>query len=168
VLSFPLPAIDPSWTLFLDRDGVLNRRIEGDYVRTVARLEILPGVPEAVAKLAQRFRHVLVVTNQRGVARGLIHPAELDRIHARLKQVLRVDAIYVCPHEAGICDCRKPKIGLALQAKRDYPDIDLRRALMIGDSESDMAFARGADMHGVLVAGDTGLAEIAARLAPAL
>jgi D-glycero-D-manno-heptose 1,7-bisphosphate phosphatase len=130
--------------VFLDRDGVLNRKpARGTYVSRVQDFALLPGVAEAVAALNRSGRTVIVVTNQRGIALGLYSQDDLDRIHDELRTQLathgaHVDAIYVCPHEAGQCDCRKPLTGLFEQAFRDFPAARPARSIMVGDSLRDV------------------------------
>lgn len=149
---------DPSWTLFLDRDGVLNRKIENGYVLDAAMLEILPGAPQACAALAKRFGSIVIVTNQRGIGRGLMTLEGLARIHARLLEAIgreggRIDAIFVCPHDLHeSCDCRKPKVGLALRAQAQIPGIEFSRSVLVGDSDSDIAMGRALEMFTVRIA----------------
>ncbi|HHG83529.1 MAG TPA: HAD family hydrolase [Bacteroidetes bacterium] len=139
--------VDASWTLFLDRDGVLNRRIVDDYVCNWAQWEWLPGTLEALANLSEIFGRMVLVTNQRGISRGLMSETDLNRIHsAMLADILaaggRLDAIYYCPHgrDAG-CDCRKPRPGMIRQARNQFPEIRPSRSIMVGDSPSDMELA---------------------------
>jgi D-glycero-D-manno-heptose 1,7-bisphosphate phosphatase len=146
-----------TWTLFLDRDGVLNRRVPDGYVRQVDELVMLDGVVEAVAELSAHSRRVVVVTNQAGVGKGLMTAADLDAVHARLEHHLavaggRVDAVLHCPHRVeDACGCRKPAPGLAWEAVRRFPDIDLGRSVMVGDSVSDCEFARVVGMRAVFI-----------------
>lgn len=131
-------------TVFLDRDGVINRkRPEGDYVKRWEEFEFLPGAKEALKVLKEMGVRLIVVTNQRGIARGVMTERDLEEIHRRMLEELSlfgasVDAIYYCPHEEGACDCRKPREGLFQKAKRDFPDIDFASSAVIGDSLSDM------------------------------
>jgi D-glycero-D-manno-heptose 1,7-bisphosphate phosphatase len=129
-------------TVFLDRDGVINR-LRSDYVLSWDTFEFLPGAKEAIALLNAVGMRVVVVTNQRAVARGLLSDNALSVIHARMRAELAeagaaLDAVYVCPHDKAVCDCRKPEIGLFLQAQRDFPAITFNRSVVIGDSLSDM------------------------------
>jgi D-glycero-D-manno-heptose 1,7-bisphosphate phosphatase len=143
----PIP-IDKGWTLFLDRDGVLNRKIENGYVRTPDELDILSGIPEALARFSAQFTRIVVVTNQRGIGRGLMTESDFDNVTEHLLQVIRVaggriDAVYHCPHLVeDACDCRKPGSGMPMQAKAAFPEIDFSRSVMIGDSNSDMVMGR--------------------------
>ena len=143
--------------IFLDRDGVINRkRPEGDYVRSWGEFEFLPGVLDALAAMAQTPARIIVVTNQRGIARGRLTEADLAEIHARMVAAIgahggRIDAIYYCPHEGG-CDCRKPRTGLFEQALRDFPDTDLANSVVIGDSLSDMEAAARVGCRAMLIA----------------
>ena len=135
-------------TVFLDRDGTINRKAaEGDYVKSWAEFEFLPGAIEALALMRSSGLRLVVVTNQRGIARGLMSEEDLADIHARMRAELArhdadVDAIYFCPHAAGECDCRKPGTGMFEQARGDEPAIDFADSAMVGDSDSDMAAAR--------------------------
>ena len=144
--------------VFLDRDGVINRkRPEGSYVTSWGEFELLPGALEALALLAKADTPVIVVTNQRGIARGRMTEADLDDIHARLRAAVsaaggRLDAIYHCPHE-GPCRCRKPEPGLFEDAAADF-GLRLDETVVIGDQPSDMEAARAIGALGVLVAGD--------------
>jgi D-glycero-D-manno-heptose 1,7-bisphosphate phosphatase len=138
-------------TAFLDRDGTINVKAhEGAYVESVEDFRYLPGAQEAIRLLAEAGWRVIVVTNQRGVALGRMSLEAVDDIHDRLR-LLPVDAIYVCPHAEGVCDCRKPGIGLFEQAKRDFPGIDFGRSVMIGDSQRDMQAGERAGCRTVLV-----------------
>ncbi|MEU1821195.1 MULTISPECIES: D-glycero-alpha-D-manno-heptose-1,7-bisphosphate 7-phosphatase [Streptomyces] len=146
-------------TFFLDRDGTLNAKPpDGRYIRCPAELVLLPGAAEAVRELNAGGRRVVLVTNQRGVARGLMTSADLAAVHARLATLLRghgafLDAVYVCPHEVGECGCRKPLPGLLKAAMRDFRDIDPADSVMIGDSESDVLAGRAAGTGTVLLQG---------------
>jgi histidinol-phosphate phosphatase family protein len=138
--------IDFSWTLFLDRDGVINKKIVDDYVIDWDQFEFLPGVHEAFKTFAQIFGKIIVVTNQQGIGKGLMTESKLKTIHSNMiaeinKQGGRIDAIYFAPSvkEANHID-RKPNVGMALKAKKDFPEIDFKRSIIAGDSKSDMEF----------------------------
>jgi D-glycero-D-manno-heptose 1,7-bisphosphate phosphatase len=129
---------------FLDRDGVINRKApDGEYVTRWEDFHFLTGVAEAIAQLNQAGFSVIVVTNQRCVAKGLITQAELEKMHKRVSDHLasagaRIDAFYYCPHETeALCNCRKPEPGMLLEAARSR-DLDLASSWMIGDSEIDI------------------------------
>jgi D-glycero-D-manno-heptose 1,7-bisphosphate phosphatase len=130
--------------VFLDRDGVLNRKApEGQYVTRWEEMEFLPGAPEAVRLLNQAGYFVAVVSNQRCVAKRLITASELESMHVRMQRKYaaagaRIDAIYYCPHDfEPPCSCRKPQPGMLLQAARTH-DLDLSESWMIGDSAHDV------------------------------
>jgi D-glycero-D-manno-heptose 1,7-bisphosphate phosphatase len=148
-------------TVFLDRDGVLNRKLpEGEYVSAWEHFHLLPGAPEAVGKLKQAGLCVLVVSNQRGVALGFYRAEDVDRIHAQLQKELeahgvQIDGFYFCPHDKGVCNCRKPLPGLFQQAQAQYPDIQPETSVMIGDSLSDIEFGRNLGMTTIFIEGDT-------------
>ncbi len=147
-------------TLFLDRDGVVNVRIVDGYVTRVEDFVFLPGVLEAMRLLRPRFKRIIIVSNQQGIGKGLFTMEQLHKVHSHMQAELGtqgtpVDGIYVCPHLANEhCSCRKPNIGLALQAKKDFPEIDLNSSIMVGDSVSDMHFALNANMIPVSVGPD--------------
>jgi D-glycero-D-manno-heptose 1,7-bisphosphate phosphatase len=127
-------------TAFLDRDGTINVKApEGEYVTSPAQFRYLPGAEDAIHLLAGAGWRVVVVTNQRGIALGRMSAEAVDEIHDRLLRELPVAAVYVCPHEKGTCDCRKPGTGLFQQAQRDFPEIDFSRSVVIGDAPSDIA-----------------------------
>lgn len=156
-MTLPNAAIDRSWSVFLDRDGVINRHLPNDYVKSVAEFELLPDVPQAIARLTRRFGRLFVATNQQGVGKGLYTLDDLDLIHAHMLRLIaaqggRIDRIYVAPQLASEnSPWRKPGIGMALQAKRDFPEIDLMKSIMVGDSLGDMQFGRSAGMHTVWI-----------------
>ena len=151
--------------VFLDRDGVINRKApEGDYVVRWEDMKILPGVQEGIALLNRSGYLVIVASNQRCVAKGLISATDLEALHRRLSEYLSasgaaLDAIYYCPHENDPpCDCRKPQPGMLLAAARDH-QIDLGASWMVGDSTADIEAGRKVGCRTVLVApGDTYLA----------
>ena len=144
-------------TVFLDRDGVLNRKMpEGAWVTGPEELSLLAGVPEAVARLNRAGLLVLVVTNQRGIAQGRLTAEGLKRIHDGLLASLgsrgaHLDGIFVCPHERGECECRKPLTGMFEQAKAKFPALDAMTSVMVGDSLSDMQFGRTLGMLTILL-----------------
>jgi D-glycero-D-manno-heptose 1,7-bisphosphate phosphatase len=145
------------WSLFLDRDGVLNVRIPGDYVRSWEMWQWLLGSLEALAILRSQFRRMLIVSNQQGIGKGLYSHEDLALIHERMKEDMlgvsaSFDGIYYCPDLAGKdAYCRKPNPGMAEQAKRDFPDINFHRSVMVGDRPSDMAFGNQLGMYTVLL-----------------
>ena len=133
-----------SRAVFLDRDGVINQRPpEGDYITRWEDFHILPGVAEGIALLNHAGFSVIVVTNQRCVAKGQLSEADLQQMHERMTDVLaragaKIDATFYCPHDIEPrCDCRKPAPGMLLSAARLH-GIDLRASWMIGDSDNDV------------------------------
>ena len=161
-------------TVFLDRDGVLNEKMpEGQYVTSWNEFRLLPRVAESVAKLNQAGLRVIVVSNQRGVARGLYTASDVDAIHSRLQTLLqagggKIDGFYYCPHDKGQCNCRKPLPGLFDQAVSDFPEIVAASSAMVGDSLSDIEFGRRLGMLTVVVDGDPERRKAGAEAAAAL
>ena len=151
---FAPAAID---TVFLDRDGTINRKApEGQYVTSGAGFELLPGAREAIRLLNEIGARVVVVTNQRGIALGRMSERDVDDIHARMRQELglggaHVDAVYTCPHDHGECDCRKPDVGLFRRALRDFPDLRLEDSAVVGDSPADMRAGAALGLTRVLI-----------------
>lgn len=139
--------------LFLDRDGILNKHLLGDYVRNWSMWEWLPGVLEAMPALAKRYQRIFIVTNQQGVGKGLMTQADLDDVHRHMLADIeaaggRIDKVYVCTAlESEKSPNRKPEIGMALQAQRDFPEVDFHRSVMVGDSKSDELFAQKSHMR---------------------
>lgn len=139
--------------LFLDRDGILNKHLLGDYVRNWSMWEWLPGILEAMPVLAKRFKRIFIVTNQQGVGKGLMTEADLEDVHRHMLADIeaaggRIDKVYVCTAlESEKSPNRKPEIGMALQAQRDFPEVDFHRSVMVGDSKSDELFAQRSRMR---------------------
>jgi histidinol-phosphate phosphatase family protein len=148
-------SIDKTWTLFLDRDGVINDRIIDGYVTQPEGFHFIPGVLEALATLSKLFGKVILVTNQQGIGKGLMTTDQLNAIHHHMVKEIeqsggRLDAVYFCPDlKSKPENCRKPGITMALQAKADFPEIDFSKSVMVGDSESDMEFGENAGMISV-------------------
>jgi len=144
-------------TVFLDRDGTINVKAADDsYVMAPDDVALLPGAAAAIHRLNESGRTVIVVSNQRGVARGLFSSEHLDAVTARLVDLLaaegaRVDAFYYCPHESDECDCRKPLPGLLLRAAREVEGVDLDNAMLIGDAESDLGAAAAAGVPAIKI-----------------
>lgn len=160
MISKPLQ-IDKTWTLFLDRDGVINVKLEGDYVKKIEEFKFAKNAIKAIAKAKLLFGKILVVTNQQGIAKGLYTEDDLNKVHAYMQEQLakenaQVDKIYYCPALNGDIrfNCRKPDIGMALQAKNDFPEIDFSKSVMVGDSISDMEFGRKLGMYTVFISED--------------
>ncbi len=160
--------------VFLDRDGVINRKPpEGEYVGHWSDFHLLPGAASAIAALNRSGRRVLVVSNQRGVALGLYAAADVDALHAALNQHLaahaaHIDAFYFCPHDKNQCDCRKPKTGLFEDAFRDFPDASPANSVVIGDSLSDIEAARNLGAPSIFIQGDPDTQKPGANQAAAL
>ncbi len=146
-------------TLFLDRDGVINTRTPNEYVLQWEDFHFEHNALAALAILAKRFEFIFVVTNQAGIGKGLMSDLDLQTIHNQMIVEIsanhgRVDKAYYCPHLAyAKCACRKPASGMAFSAKADFPTIDFQKAIIVGDSLSDMEFGKKLGIATVLVAG---------------
>lgn len=152
--------IDKSWTLFLDRDGVINKKLPDDYIKTWEEFEFLPGVPEAIRVFSEIFGKILIVTNQQGIGKGLMTELDLEIIHDKMIKELRyegglINKVYHSPYLAKEKSVfRKPKPGMARKAKIDFPDIDFQKSIMVGDSKSDIEFGKNLEMYTVFIAAD--------------
>lgn len=152
-----LDQVNNDWTLFLDRDGVLNHEKNNDYVLNWNEFRFYDGVPEALASLDTRFKHIVIVTNQKGVGKGVMQLEDLQEIHNNMLAIIekaggRIDKIYFCSDLPDDSPNRKPQPGMAFQAKADFPAIDLSKSIMVGNRPSDMKFGRNAGMRTVYLA----------------
>lgn len=143
-------------TLLLDRDGVINVLRPHDYVKCWEEFVFLPGVLEALARFARTAKHVFIVTNQRGVGKGIMTEQTLLDVHSKMcKEIAihggRVDGIYYCTSLTEADVRRKPGNGMFLEILHDYPDIRPEHCVMIGDSDSDMLFAENCGIRGIKV-----------------
>jgi histidinol-phosphate phosphatase family protein len=149
--------IDGDWTLFLDRDGVLNYDTPGDYVRNWSKFNFFDTTLSAMEKLANIFNLILIVTNQRGVGLGLMTQQNLDEIHQNmLAEIIanngRIDKIYYSTDTDKINSThRKPSTGMGLQAKQDFNEIDFSCSIMVGNNISDMQFGRNLGMYTIFI-----------------
>jgi histidinol-phosphate phosphatase family protein len=148
--------------IFLDRDGAINRKMpEGDYVKEWSEFSFLPGVLEAVRLLKENGFLIVVITNQRCVATGVITEGRLKEIHERMLNEIRkcggdIDAIYFCPHDVSDrCNCRKPEPGMILRAIKDFRacnmEVDLEKSYAIGDSEKDITSAKALGIKAIKI-----------------
>jgi D,D-heptose 1,7-bisphosphate phosphatase len=150
-------------TLFLDRDGVINKRIIDGYVCQWSEFVFEDNVLEALSILSPFFHRIIVVTNQQGIGKGLMTEEDFCHITEKMKQEVtinggRIDCVLHC--SALECDnsfCRKPKVGMGLQARKIYPEIRFKNSVMVGDSLSDMLFGKWLKMNTVLIADNTKL-----------
>jgi histidinol-phosphate phosphatase family protein len=149
--------INKEWTLFLDRDGVINKRIENDYVKHWMEFEFEKDVLPNFKRLNEVFGTIVVVTNQQGIGKGIYTKEDLELIHGNMLYELKyyngiINKVYYSPYLASENhQTRKPNIGMALQAKKDHPHIDFKKSIIVGDSMSDMEFGRTAGMTTVFI-----------------
>lgn len=149
--------------VFLDRDGVINENRD-DYVKAWGEVRFLPGVLEALARLAATPFRIVLTSNQSPIGRGILTRAQVDAVNHRLVTEIearggRVDGVYYCPHrpEEG-CECRKPRPGLLLQAAQEL-DLDLGGSHLVGDAVSDVEAALTAGVQPVMVRTGRGAAQ---------
>lgn len=148
--------IDKDWTLFLDRDGVINIERNNDYVYKPDQFVFDENVLEILEKSASLFSKIIVVTNQRGIGRGLMTTQNLNDVHNfMLKEINkhsgRIDAIYFAPDRSDDAPNRKPNTGMADQALKDFPQINFDKSIMVGNNISDMEFGKRMKMKTIFL-----------------
>ncbi|MCO5259493.1 MAG: HAD-IIIA family hydrolase [Crocinitomicaceae bacterium] len=152
--------IDSSWTLFLDRDGVINSRKIGGYIETIDEFEFLPNAKSAIVAFSHLFNHVFVVTNQQGIGKGIMTESNLLDIHRYMMDEVENDGgkITKCYHAPALANdnspLRKPNTGMGLLAQSEFDGVDFQKSIMIGDSDSDIIFGTNLGMKTVRIVGD--------------
>jgi D-glycero-alpha-D-manno-heptose 1-phosphate guanylyltransferase len=151
-----LHQIDKTWTVFSDRDGVLNEDKVGSYIFHPDEYVFYEGVPEAFKLFREKFGRIIIATNQRGVGRGLMTVADLDAVHQKMLAGIedkggKIDAIFYATSIDNDDPVRKPNLGMAFKAIQQFPEIDLSRSIMIGNNISDMEFGRNAGMYTIFL-----------------
>jgi len=152
----PINQIDKTWTLFLDRDGVINYEKQNDYIHCWEEFKFYEGVLIAMKKFSKIFHRIIVVTNQKGVGKGLTKLDDLHSIHANMEKEIiksggRIDAVYYCSDLDDNSPFRKPNPGMGLQAVKQFPDINLAKSIMVGNTISDMEFGRNLGVYTVFL-----------------
>ncbi len=148
--------IDKSWTLFLDRDGVINIESVGSYITSWSEFHFHDGALEALRIFSRFFGNIVVVSNQRGVGRGIMTLESLREINSNMRNAIldnggRLDKVYSAIAVTDDDHNRKPNTGMGLQAQEDFPGIDFKKSVMIGNSISDMEFGKRLGMHTVFL-----------------
>lgn len=156
VFYTPLPDITSDWTLFLDRDGIINKEIIGGYVLSFDAFQFEEGALDALKILQQYFTRIFVVSNQRGVGKNLMTQSDLDRITDKMQLAIhnyggRIDEVFYATSVNSDDEMRKPNKGMALLAKRKYPAISFSKSMMVGNMPSDMQFGRNIGAYTVYV-----------------
>jgi len=154
---FNFKTIDNSWTLFLDRDGVINFERNNDYVKAWEEFKFYDESIKALPLLAAKFKTIVITTNQKGVGRGIMTEESLQTIHHNMVSEIvkmggRIDHIFYCTDLDNDSINRKPQPGMALQAKKKFPSIDFTKSIMVGNRTSDMEFGRNVGLHTVFLA----------------
>mgnify|MGYP001334114918 CR=1 FL=1 len=130
-------------TLFLDRDGVINYKIENEYVKSICEFKFIPDFIHVVKDLSLLFNRIIIITNQQGIGKGLMSISDLNEIHEHMLNTInhnngRIDKIYYCPHlDSDNCICRKPSPGMIYKACKEF-NINPQKSIIIGDKESDI------------------------------
>ncbi len=150
-------SVDKTWTLFLDRDGVINYEKENSYVLKQEDFIFYEDVLKALSILEKIFGLIIIVTNQKGVGKELMTLTELNDIHLSMTKEIhssggRIDKIYYCTDLDDKSRNRKPQPGMAYQAKEDFPNINFSKSIIAGNKLSDMQFGRNAEMATVFIA----------------
>lgn len=154
---FDLKTIDNSWTLFLDRDGVINFERNNDYVKAWDEFKFYDESIKALPLLAAKFTTIVITTNQKGVGRGIMTEESLQTIHHNMVSEIekvggRIDHIFYCTDVDNDSINRKPQPGMAFQAQEKFPSIAFTKSIMVGNRTSDMEFGRNAGLHTVFLA----------------
>lgn len=148
------------WALFLDRDGVINQRIQDNYVKHPDDFIFIPGVKEALVSLSEKFDPVIIVTNQQGIGRSLMTAEQLSAVHQKMTDEItaeggRIDAIFFSPDLKNTRSfTRKPAVGMGLRARKQFPSISFKRSVIVGDTFSDILFGHRLGMVTVLIGND--------------
>lgn len=142
--------------LFLDRDGVINVERPNDYVKNIDEFEFIEGSLSAISFLSEYFEEIFIITNQRGIGKVIMSLSDVHDIHRYMideigKNGGKVSNIYFCPDIDSTSINRKPNIGMAFQAQRDYPYVNFNEAVMVGNSMSDIQFGNKLGMCTILV-----------------
>ncbi len=157
--DFDWSIFDEEWTLFLDRDGVINKKIDG-YVSEIDEFSFTENAPQVIAEMNEYFFRTFVVTNQQGISKGLMTEEQLNVVHQHMVKGIHakggyIDRVYFCGDLAGTGSTgRKPATGMGLQAKAEFPDISFRKGIMLGDSPGDMLFAKNLGMIGIFISSE--------------
>jgi D-glycero-D-manno-heptose 1,7-bisphosphate phosphatase len=154
---FDIKNTDTNWTLFLDRDGVINFEQHNDYVKKWAEFKFYEESLLALPILANKFKTIVITTNQKGVGKKLMTETDLTMIHQNMVLEIiqiggRIDHIFYCTDLDNASYNRKPQPGMAFQAKDKFPSIDFSKSIMVGNRTSDMEFGRNAGLHTVFLA----------------
>ena len=143
-------------TLFLDRDGVINHKTD-EYIQFFSEFRFIEDVPESIAKLSDYFERIIIVTNQQGIGKKIMTENQLFTLHDKMLSEInklggKIEKIYYCSHLSSVnCDCRKPKSGMLLKAKEDFPEIDFEKSILIGDSDTDIIAAENVNIKSIKV-----------------
>jgi histidinol-phosphate phosphatase family protein len=149
--------IDNTWTLFLDRDGVINKKLDNDYVKHWIEFEFIEGSILAIQTLSKLFYKIVVVTNQQGIGKRLYTVEDLEIIHKNMIYELeysggKIDKVYFSPYlNSENHPTRKPSTGMGVQAQKDFPKINFSKSIIVGDSLSDMQFGKSLGMYTVFI-----------------
>ena len=149
--------VDNSWTLFLDRDGVINNRNFDGYIEKITDFHFLPFVIEGLKSLSEKFSRIFIVTNQQGVGKGFMTKDQLAEVHQFMLEEfqsngIKIDAIFAATNLIGSDkDRRKPNPAMALEAKNKFPEIEFKKSIMVGDTDTDLRFGINLGMKTVLV-----------------
>ena len=159
--------IDQDWTLFLDRDGVINERVFGGYILDFSAFHFRSGVLDALEQFTNKFGRIIVVTNQQCISLGLLSQENLDFLHAQMQTEIeqnkgRIDAVFAATElKKSAPFHRKPNAAMAEMAKERFPEIEFQKSIMVGDTDTDIQFGRNLGMKTVLLRTEEKTSEIA-------
>jgi D-glycero-D-manno-heptose 1,7-bisphosphate phosphatase len=166
-----MPSFD---TLFLDRDGVINKKLRGRYVRNFGEFDFIVGALDAISKLSNVFARIIIITNQQGISKKIMSESDLNILHTQMVNMIeefggKISKIYYCPHlEEADCICRKPKPGMIEHAIIDFPEIIIENSYLIGDSDSDIEAGKSMNLNTFKVDNDFTLAKWTSSLSSSI
>jgi D-glycero-D-manno-heptose 1,7-bisphosphate phosphatase len=149
--------IDEEWTLFLDRDGVINERKWSGYIEKPSEFQFTFLAKESIASFSRFFKHVFVVTNQQGISKKIMTECNLQEVHRYMEEQIeevggKLTAIFYAPQLASENSImRKPNPGMALEAQKLFPSVDFSKSIMVGDTDSDILFGTQLGMKTVRI-----------------
>lgn len=149
--------IDNSWTLFLDRDGVINKRNWEGYIEKPEDFYFLEGVPEAISYFSSVFKYIFVVTNQQGIGKKIMTECNLNEVHRYMTNQIELKGgflskVYFAPELKEVNSIyRKPNPGMAQLAQQEFEGVDFQKSIMVGDTDSDILFGKNLGMKTIRV-----------------
>ena len=157
--------VDRNWTLFLDRDGVINKRNFGGYITSIKEFHFLPNALKGISQLSKMVGKIIVVTNQQCIGKKILKVSNLNEIHDYMVKEVdlaggRIDAVLFAPNlKSAENNRRKPDSCMALEAREMFPEVDFNKSIMVGDTDTDIQFGTNLGMKTVLIRSEEKITE---------